>query len=248
MSKEQTQAVKANVQAFDRDAREHGGYRYTGTDRLSKRFSNSRSTRAIAEAADLAGSTIIDIGCGDGTFTIELAGCGALHVLGIEPAAGAVERATTAARADERGLTNISFEVGNVYDLRTDLPPADYAVMRGVLHHLPDPAQAVAAISRHCKRLVILEPNGMNPVLKIIERVSRYHIDHEEQSFLPTTIDRWVTAANGIIEYRKFLNFVPLFSPDMIARTLKLVEPLVEATPGIRVFSTGQYLLRARFD
>src|SRR5690348_13767170 len=91
------------VDRFNRDVAELGGYAYTG-DRLSSRLANQRITDAIVEAADVAGKRVIDVGCGDGTYTIELAAAGAESVLGTDAAAAAVERARsrTVGREDLR--------------------------------------------------------------------------------------------------------------------------------------------------
>ena len=39
--------------------------------------------------------------------------------------------------------------------------------------------------------MFVIEPNGYNPVLKVLEKVSRYHIEHEERSFFPATLHAW---------------------------------------------------------
>jgi SAM-dependent methyltransferase len=246
MSTNNQKNIKANVEIFDNDAREHGGYLYSVGDGLSKNFSTSRSTRGIAESINLVGKTVLDIGCGDGISTMELIELGASSVLGMEPAPSAVERANAEAR--KRNLPNISFEVGNIYDLRKDLPVFDIVMLRGVLHHLSDPAKAILSIAPYGKNFVILEPNGMNPVLKVIENVSPYHIAHEEQSFLPSKVESWIDAAGGVVQYRKYINLVPIFCPDWLAKILKVLEPLVEATPALRAISMGQYVMSGKFE
>ena len=59
------------------------------------------------------------------------------------------------ARAVARGLTNIAFEEGSLLDLpRSGLGPFDYIDCCGVLHHLPDPAEGLAALAS------VLAPGG----------------------------------------------------------------------------------------
>ncbi len=150
---------KANVQAFDRDALE-GGYVYARQDRLSSVLANTRMTRAILAAVDFSGRRIVDLGCGDGSYTVPLrAAAGGSYVLGIDPAPAAIELA----RDRAVGVEGCEFVVGNIYD-----PPRgqsfDIAVIRGVLHHLSEPDRAVAAAVQMAERVVILEPNGTNPV------------------------------------------------------------------------------------
>jgi SAM-dependent methyltransferase len=235
-------ANKANVGVFDRDAAA-GGYLYTRGDRLSAVLANERQTQGILQAADFKGRRVIDLGCGDGTYTLELARrSGAAFVLGIDPAAAAIERATRSAKA---ACVECRFDVGSIYDLAVP-QRFDVAVVRGVLHHLAEPAAAVANAFRLADTVVILEPNGINPVLKLIERVSAYHREHEERSFLPTRIDAWIDAGGGRVTRRAFITFVPFFCPAALARVLKFCEPGVEALPVVRWIAAGQYLVTAR--
>ena len=62
------------VAKFNQDAKVGRGYVYTSADRLSARLSAERLTLAVREMIDLKGKRVIDIGCGDGTYTIELLG------------------------------------------------------------------------------------------------------------------------------------------------------------------------------
>ena len=77
-------AIERNVDVFNRDVEEHGGYLYADQERYASRVANQRISEAIASCVDLAGKRVIDIGCGDGQFTRELALCGASEVLGID--------------------------------------------------------------------------------------------------------------------------------------------------------------------
>ena len=92
---------------------------------------------------------------------------------------------------------------------------------------------------------MIVEPNGFNPVLRLIERFSTYHVEHEEQSFAPSTIDRWLRAAGKTPSKRQMINLVPLFCHPLLARVLKKLEPIVEASPLVRLISCGQYVVSA---
>ena len=233
---------KANVDAFDRDAASRGGYVYTDRVRLSSRFANARISQAILAAAEPKGRRVVDLGCGDGAYTTEFVQAGAREVLGIDPAPTAVAKAQRAAA----GFVGCSFEVRSVYKMpRPGDERFDVAVLRGVLHHLRDPEAAVAAALRTARNVVILEPNGLNPVLKVLERVSPYHRAHEEQSFLPGTIDRWCERGGGRVTSRAHVNLVPMFCPDWLATLSRCFEPVVERVPGLRSLACGQYLVTA---
>jgi len=236
--------MKRDVDAFDADAAA-GGYLYAQGDRLSARLSNERMTAAILAIADLRGKRVIDLGCGDGTYTLQLARRGvARQVLGLDPAAAAIALAERRAAAE--GIDCCGFMVGSVYDTPLVDGSYDVAVLRGVLHHLEYPAAAIKVALSVAREVVIVEPNGLNPVLKLIERLSPYHRAHGERSFLPMTLRRWVRAAGGQVAAACFINLVPMFSPDWLARYCKRAEPIVEAHPGIRAIACGQYVFRAR--
>ena len=48
----------------------------------------------------------------------------------------------------------------------------DLIILRGVLHHVLDPAEAIRQCAARTNALLIIEPNGNNPILKLIEGVA----------------------------------------------------------------------------
>lgn len=237
--------VKENVHRFDDDVRRTGSYAYTAA-KLSSQYANKRISNGIASSYSFSGRRVLDLGCGDGTYTLEFPALGVQQVLGIDPAEGAIDAANN--KAKDAGLDTITkFEVGNIYALKEQLGERafDCVVLRGVLHHLPDPANAIRCVASLADTIIILEPNGYSPVLKILERFSQYHIDHEERSFLPKTIKSWCDHAGLKVDSIRHINLVPMFCPDWMARLCKSVEPLVEKIPLLREISCGQCLMVA---
>lgn len=246
MNQPDSSTTKKNVRRFDEDVRRVGSYAYTG-ERLSARLANGRISAAISSIYSFEGKRVLDLGCGDGAYTVEFAGLGAALVLGIDPAGVAIDAAT--ARAAQLGLQDkVRFAVGNIYDLGQVLDEGEFdiIVLRGVLHHLPDPARAIAGLGAFQGAVLVLEPNGLNPVLKLLERFSRYHIEHEERSFTPMKIRRWLGEAGLTVDRCQLINLVPFFCPDWMARILRRIEPAVERLPLVRAVSCGQTLLLAR--
>ncbi|MFM8958012.1 MAG: class I SAM-dependent methyltransferase [Actinomycetota bacterium] len=236
--------LKLNVNQFDDDVQRQGSYLYTKS-RLSSVLANSRITRAISTSAQFNEAVVVDIGCGDGTYTFDLARLGAKQVFGLDPSTSAI--ALAGSRVVSLGLDKqLHFMTGDVYFL-PDLPLVpDVVVLRGVLHHVVDQESAIQSASRLGGSMVIVEPNGSNPILKLIERFSKYHRAHEEQSFSLTTIRSWIFAA-GLKEVdAQFVGLVPFFCPNWMARTLRILEPFVERIPMIRRFACGQILIVAR--
>ncbi|MEZ4901482.1 MAG: hypothetical protein R2822_06830 [Spirosomataceae bacterium] len=59
-----------------------------------------------------------------------------------------------------------------------------------------------------------MEPNGNNPILKLIEKTSKYHIEHEEQSFIEFSLKKWIKNAGGKVTNWSYVGYVPFFFPD----------------------------------
>lgn len=246
MIKEHDVIIKKNVSRFDEDVRQKGTYAYT-TERLSARIANLRFSECIADNFDFVGKSVLDLGCGDGTYTLEFPAIGAKEVLGVDPAGAAIEVANV--RSLDSGLdATVRFEVGNIYALEHYLADNrfDCIILRGVLHHLPDPARAIASLAPFSGTIIVLEPNGNNPILKLLEKYSRYHVEHEERSFSPSTIESWLTAAGFRVYSSKVFNLVPMFCPDWMAKVLRAVGPIVEWLPLIRGIACGQSIIAAR--
>ncbi|MFB8177881.1 class I SAM-dependent methyltransferase [Streptomyces sp. NPDC055966] len=110
---------------------------------------------AANSAAYLLGSLkphmkILDIGCGPGTITADLAELvpdG--HVTGVDHAPGILEQARATAQA--RGLANVDFAVADVHAL--DYPDDTFCVVHAhqVLQHVGDPVQALREMRRVTK-------------------------------------------------------------------------------------------------
>jgi len=97
------------------------------------------------------GMSLLDVGCGPGTLTVDLArlvGSGG-HVLGIDPAAEALVPARQ--HAHEAGQGNVSFALGHVEHL--DLPDGTFDVVHAhqLLQHVRDPVAALREMRRVCR-------------------------------------------------------------------------------------------------
>ena len=233
-----------NVAKFNEDVAENEGYLYTRTSKLSCRLANQRQSRLITDMIDISGKRVIDVGCGDGTYTLDLLKCNTSYILGVDAAETAIESANVKAE----GVDGISFQVASVYDLQDLGEKFDVAIVRGVLHHLYNAKEAVANISKIASQAVIVEPNGYNPILKVIEKTSRYHIEHEEKSYSPHLLNTWIRQCGGSVVKSTYGGLVPMFCPDLMARLLKKIEPIVEAIPLFRCISCAVYVPKVRFD
>ncbi len=100
------------------------------------------------------GMRVLDFGCGPGTITVGLAAAvnpGEVH--GIDMEASQIEIARGAASAG--GHDNITFHVGNVYELPFEDDFFDVAHCHAVLMHVPDTQTALHEVKR------VLKPGGI---------------------------------------------------------------------------------------
>lgn len=111
------------------------------------------NSAAYLEPHLVRGASLIDVGSGPGSITIELAQrLGVDRVLGIDGAAEAVDYAREAARA--AGL-DVRFEQGDLYALPFDDASLDIAHAHQVLQHLGNPVGALREMAR------VVRPGGV---------------------------------------------------------------------------------------
>ena len=232
--------LKDNVKAFDEDVAENDGYLYTTRPSYSSRVANERLQKAVLDNISTSDLSVLDIGCGDGTSTNDLRERrSSITISGLDPA----ERAISRARESYPG---ISFFVADVLDANS-LPKNHYdlVIFRGVLHHLANPELAIANAAQISSRMLIIEPNGDNPVLKLIEKYSEYHVKHEEQSFAPALLRDWCNSAQLRVVKHSFAGFVPFFFPTPLAKILHFLQPVLERVPLLRQYFSAVVVLVA---
>lgn len=219
-----TLSPSRGARPFEQDARQRQGYRYTTGAPLSSLIANQRLTsETLRWLKETRIKYVLDIGCGDGVYTHQLQQARPrLQIAGCDPA-------RTAIAVARKSFPSILFQYGDILKPRTLPQPAPTGViLRGVIHHVPKPAQGVANAIRYCGRTQIIEPNGWNLLLKIIEVVSPYHRQHGERSFTSWTLKRWVEAGGGSVNRVYYVGLVPFFCPSWLVPILKKIEPLIE--------------------
>jgi SAM-dependent methyltransferase len=119
-----------------------------------------RSWAAWARALGhlLPPAEVVDIGCGEGYLTVEVARW-ARRVVAVDRSAAVLTRAK--ALAGRRRAANIVFKRGELEKLPLDSASADVAILSQALHHAADPGQAMAEAAR------VLRPGGKVLVLDL---------------------------------------------------------------------------------
>jgi SAM-dependent methyltransferase len=135
------------------------------------------------------GTSLLDVGCGPGTITVDLARLVAPgQVVGIDPSPEVV--AAAQAEASAAGVAGLELRVGDVYALDVDDGAFDVVHAHQVLQHLADPVAALREMRRACRR------GGVVAVRDSIYRAMSWYPREPG-------LDRWlevyvaVAAANG---------------------------------------------------
>jgi SAM-dependent methyltransferase len=135
------------------------------------------------------GLSLLDVGCGPGTITIDLARIVAPgRVIGLDASEEVVAQAR--ALGEESDATNVHFEGGDLFALKYDDASFDVVHAHQVLQHLVDPVAALVELRR------VLRPEGV---------LAARDSDYGAFAWAPAepALDRWieiylaVTARNG---------------------------------------------------
>lgn len=233
-------SAKLDVSVFDHDALRHGGYLYTTDAPLSSQLATQRTTDIVQ--LQLAGRSVLDIGCGDGFYIIRFFDRGSPRkITGIDASQEAVRVASI-----NRQSRPIQFVAGDARRLPFPDNSFDLALIQSILHHSDSPLDIVREAFRVAPEILIHEPNGNNLGLKVIEKLSRYHREHQEKSYTSYQMRNWIRDAGGEVTYERFAGFVPMFCPDRIAQVMKAVEPVVERIPLLSFLACAVVVLVAK--
>ena len=148
----------------------------------------SHTVRTVANSAAYVadhlrpGTTVLDVGCGPGTVTVDIARRVAPgRVLGIEPVAAPLEQA----RAAGADVPNVAFALGDVYALDHADDTFDVVHAHQVLQHLADPVAALREMLRVCR------PGGV---------VAARDADYAAMTWFPADprLDRWLAVYRAV--------------------------------------------------
>lgn len=133
------------------------------------------------------GTEVLDLGCGPGTISVDIAARVApARVVAVDLDPGVLEQARAAAR--EQGVTNLEFRRGNAYAL--DLPDAsvDLAHAHQVLQHLADPVAALRELAR------VTRPGG---------RIAVRDADYSAFTWYPANpgLDHWLDLYRSVARH-----------------------------------------------
>jgi cyclopropane fatty-acyl-phospholipid synthase-like methyltransferase len=189
-----------------------------------------RSWQHVIDIADALGVSadghVLDLGCGDGAFANQMLASRYRAVDGLDKSETAIQRAQAEARehATYRAVDLVTFNYES-------LPRYDAAFLIGILHHVrfatPD---IVKALAKRTDKMIILEPNGNNLVRKALEFTPTYRAAGED-SFRTKELTAIFAASGWKTVICRRLNLFPNFTPSLLFRLLRPIEPRIEANP-----------------
>jgi 2-polyprenyl-3-methyl-5-hydroxy-6-metoxy-1,4-benzoquinol methylase len=173
--------------------------------------------RQWAMLGDVTGKRVLDVGCGVGRETVELARRGA-RVVAIDLSPALVARARD--RATEAGVADrVEFRVGLAEETATDGGRFDVVLGNGVLHHIDIPAfkTFLPALLQPGGVAQFAEPLIHNPLLRVYRRLTRQLHSPTER---PLSQDDVLAFARGFrtvrLEYVNFVGLVLLPAPYVV--------------------------------
>ncbi len=150
-----------------------GDYVHGYDGREQTRLQDQAQTLEALIHADTAypdGATVLEAGCGVGAQSLTLArNSPGAQFTSIDISPGSVQQAT--ARAAAAGLTNLTFQQGDILALPFSKASFDHVFLCFVLEHLPAPAAALAALRE------VLKPGGTLTVVEGDHGSTLFHPD-----------------------------------------------------------------------
>jgi SAM-dependent methyltransferase len=207
--------------------------------------------RQWAMLGPLAGKRVLDVGCGVGRETVELAQRGA-RVMAADLSPALV--ATARRRADDAGVADrIEFKVGAAEDLVPEGERFDVVIGNGVLHHLD-----IATFKSSLLRL--LKPDGVaqfqeplvhNPLLRLYRRLTPHLHSPTERPLADEDISAFVRGFREVhVDYFNLVGLLLLPAPYVVGRrvsnamlrwALHCDRVILQRVPALRKFC--QYVI-----
>jgi 2-polyprenyl-6-hydroxyphenyl methylase/3-demethylubiquinone-9 3-methyltransferase len=173
----------------------------------------------IHERVNLAGKTVVDVGCGGGILSESMAKLGA-RVLGID--LGEAPLSVARLHLKESG-TNVDYRCISAEDLARERPASfDVVTCLEMLEHVPDPASTVQALAQLVRPggHVFISTINRNPKSFLFAIVGAEYVlnmlprgTHEYMKFIrPSELERWLRHAGLRMREITGMHYNPLSS------------------------------------
>jgi len=126
---------------------------------------------------NLKGKRVLDVGCGEGFFSLKLATMGAMEVVAVDADELRIKKAKYVAEILE--TSNIDYKVANIFDIQMkNSGHFDFALCMGFLHRIPYPYEAIQKLR---------EGNFDSPIMKYCGGKSKDSNQYSGLYWLPST-------------------------------------------------------------
>lgn len=134
-------------------------------------------------------------------------------------------------------LGKTAFFVGDIEKMPFRQNSFDVCIVIDTLHHTADPSKALKEIVRISSNLILFEPNKLNPIRRLNERMFM-NSGVKETSFLKTDLLKMLVEV-GFKQISKVVNvkWISAWFPDTFVSYAKPLEALLEKVPIVKEFS-----------
>ena len=102
----------------------------------------------------LDGNTVLDVGCGSGSYAVEAVRLGSRRVVGLDIAHGMIDLARQ--RALARGVDDKCEFVLGTFPENSPCEVFDYAIVMGVMDYIADPLAFLSVLAKHVQKRAVL--------------------------------------------------------------------------------------------
>jgi len=197
-------------------------------------FMNRKVDTMLGLATFVPGSRLLEVGCASGVYTFELARRG-FHVTGLDLSPKCIR--TAAQKAEQVGLTNVSFAVGDA----EELSQFDDSVFDGIfsfstLRYVSDPLKAMRAIYRVLRPggvAVVDFPNKWSPWFTFLKPLVTGETHIHDHQYTTAQVKRMLQDAGfQEISARRIL-YTHKSMPDWSLPVMKVIDYVGERLPGL---------------
>lgn len=205
----------------------------------------SRRCRLFTEFLGNHKSHVLEIGCGTGLFTKELARTNNT-ILAIDISDALIMKAK-----ERISSTNVNFIVGNAYETEFKSESFDFIVGSSSLHHLEvDSAlEEFSRILRSGGKMMFTEPNMMNPQVALIKKVPfikyRAGDSPDETAFFRWQIAKKIRLHNFVDVSVEPFDFMHPQTPSWLLNLTDRLTIILEKCPLIREVA-GSLIIQCR--
>ncbi len=167
------------------ESKEYFEVNATQWEKMRQGFFSEEVCEAALDAAGVrAGETAVDVGAGSGFLSRGLVARG-LSVIAVDQSQAMLDELSA-------HLPGVDCRLGESQDLPVEDASVDHAIANMYLHHVPDPAAAIAEMAR------VLKPGGRLVLIDLDEHEHEFlRTEHHDRwmGFKRTGVERWISQA-----------------------------------------------------